>query len=298
MGQNDNAVHRSSPVQIPGTTWASASGSGRRTSLMNKTDGTLWAVGSNAYGALGQNSPDNSHVSSPIQIPGTTWGTEASKITSGINMAAIRSDGTLWSWGYNNQGAVGDNSRTHRSSPVQIPGTTWKWVQQSESNTFAIKTDGTLWSWGSNQKGELGHNDRTYQSSPTQVPGTTWASLSDTAFATFRGMFATKTDGTLWGWGYRGTGSLGLNENYPSGYFSSPVQIPGTTWSTDKIFASRYGIKTDGTLWSWGSNDEGELGQNNRTTYSSPIQIPGLTWIYSGAGGQYNKRGVGAIKRS
>ena len=111
-------------------------------------------------------------------------------------------------------------------------------------------------------------------------------------------MFATKTDGTLWGWGYRGTGTLGLNENYPSGYFSSPVQIPGTTWSTDKIFASRYGIKTDGTLWSWGSNDEGELGQNNRTTYSSPIQIPGLTWIYSGAGGQYNKRGVGAIKRS
>ena len=98
LGQNDNAVHRSSPVQIPGTTWASASGSGRRTSLMNKTDGTLWAVGSNAYGALGQNSPDNSHVSSPIQIPGTTWGTEASKITSGINMAAIRSDGTLWSW--------------------------------------------------------------------------------------------------------------------------------------------------------------------------------------------------------
>ena len=113
-------------------------------------------------------------------------------------------------------------------------------------------------------------------------------------------MFATKTDGTLWGWGYRGNGSLGTNESYPgnSGYYSSPVQIPGTTWSTDKIFATRFGLRTDGTLWSWGYNANGELGQNNRTVYSSPVQIPGTTWIYSGSGGQYNKRGVGAVKRS
>ena len=263
-------------------------------------------MGSNVNGALGQNSPDWSHYSSPVQIPGTTWSTEVGKISSGVNMAAIKTDGTMWSWGYNGSGEVGDNSRTQRSSPVQIPGTTWKWVNVGEYVTFATKTDGTMWAWGSNDRGQLGLNTsgngtaNAHRSSPTQIPGTTWESLATTPFGTGKLMFATRSDGTIWGWGYRGSGSLGTNESYPgnSGYYSSPIQIPGTEWVNDKAFGARFGLKTDGTLWSWGYNNEGELGQNNRTTYSSPVQIPGTTWINTSASGQYNKKTIGAIKRS
>ena len=78
------------------------------------------------------------------------------------------------------------------------------------------------------------------------------------------------------------------------------ITIPSPCPECSISFGSqcRFGLRTDGTLWSWGYNANGELGQNNRTVYSSPVQIPGTTWIYSGSGGQYNKRGVGAVKRS
>ena len=90
--------------------------------------------------------------------------------------------------------------------------------------------------------------------------------------------YAKKTDGTFWSWGYNATaGALGLNDRTKR---SSPTQIPGTTWKAGKgggrdIVAV---VKTDGTLWAWGSNTYGTLAQNNRTQYSSPVQIPGTTW--------------------
>jgi len=93
---------------------------------------------------------------------------------------------------------------------------------------------------------------------------------------------ATKTDGTLWGWGQNAVGQLALNGSHPTGVdgkISSPTQIPGTTWQN--VFVGTYqtyAIKTDGTLWAWGSNETGKLGQNNETNYSSPVQIPGTNW--------------------
>ena len=92
-------------------------------------------------------------------------------------------------------------------------------------------------------------------------------------------MSAVKTDGTLWSWGYGVQGQLGHNQNGTPASYSSPTQIPGTTWSQNGqgIYAI-YGIKTDGTLWSVGSNVSGQLGQNSRTYYSSPVQVPGTTW--------------------
>jgi len=90
---------------------------------------------------------------------------------------ATKTDGTLWSWGNNSQGQLGQNNNTNRSSPVQIPGTTWdtaKFNGGSRYSGAAIKTDGTLWSWGQNDKGNLGQNSQTYYSSPVQIPGTDW----------------------------------------------------------------------------------------------------------------------------
>ena len=140
---------------------------------------------------------------------------------------------------------------------------------------MATKTDGTLWGWGRNQDGHLGLNNQTLYSSPTQIPGTTWANI----VAGYQHAAAAKTDGTLWAWGKNTGGNSGvLGQNSTNNGYSSPVQIPGTNWGTGELdlASSTYGhmaIKTDGTLWAWGGNSDGELGQNNEVKYSSPVQV-------------------------
>ena len=167
----------------------------------------------------------------------------------------------------------------HRSSPVQIPGTTWRTVTGSNSHVLATKTDGTLWAWGNNNTGSLGQNTLTWFSSPVQIPGTSWSSL--VASTSYSGWFS-RTDGTLWAVGSNSgdrRGNLAQNNNTE---YSSPVQIPGTTWGTNQTHfrGAPLARKTDGTLWSWGYNSQGTAAQNNRTGYSSPVQIGSETdWI-------------------
>ena len=271
LGQNIQGDNLSSPTQVPGT-WTPFNNSqnafsGGGCNKIVKTDGTLWTWGNSFYGALGHN--DNVKRSSPVQVGSdTTW---SSVVGDRISTLALKTDGTLWSFGQNEYGELGDNSKTDRSSPTQIPGTTWAILGRSQgTSNGAIKTDGTLWVWGRNQTGVLGLNNQTEYSSPKQIPGTTWANI---AFSEQIQAMATKTDGTLWMWGTGGFGGTGHNNTTQ---YSSPKQIPGTTWDTENFKTTNYhshALKTDGTLWSWGYNNDGNLGQNNRTVYSSPIQV-------------------------
>jgi len=274
-GTNDD---QHSPVQIPGTTWLKASPTQNSCSFL-KTDGTIWSMGENAKGVLGQNqtasNPGIIMRSSPVQIgSGNNW----SDIHGGNEyQIAVKTDGTLWAWGQNGNGRLGLNDNVQRSSPAQIPGTTWLKPVAGHNGSGAIKTDGTLWSWGWNSNGQLGLNNTTAYSSPKQVGSdTTWLSVAIGG----EKMLATKTDGTLWGWGNNYQGSLGLNNNVtsPSTNFSSPVQIgSGTDWREvgGLSYAGGSAIKTDGTAWTWGYNDVGTLGVNDTVKRSSPVQIPG-----------------------
>jgi len=285
MGVND-IVTRSSPTQIPGTTWSTSAVIARFNPIVPKTDGTMWAWGRNTHGELGQNSRTN--YSSPVQIPGTTWSSVAGL---GSRVLALKTNGTLWSWGYNEYGQTGSNDRTRRSSPTQVPGTTWAKLpvggpESATGGSAAIKTDGTLWVWGNQYfYGQLGLNDRTRRSSPTQVPGTTWSNVATGMKSTM----ATKTDGTLWVMGTNENGTLGQNTAGNPTHRSSPVQIPGTTWDGTQMRIPSNGeammaMKTDGTMWTWGVNSDGRLGQNNEVKYSSPVQIPGTSWTTIGGG--------------
>jgi len=144
-----------------------------------------------------------------------------------------------------------------------------------------------------NWMGTLGQNSETYYSSPVQVPGTNWKSISRGIRV---GMAGTKTDGTLWVWGYNEYGQLGQNNRTQ---YSSPTQIPGTTWHlVNGTFGTLSATKTDGTLWAWGYNAQGQLGQggaiSNPTKISSPVQIGSSTdWSRPVALGQ---NAMGAMK--
>ena len=275
LGRNVLGTQISSPTQVPGTTWSEVHcpRNGDR-SLALKTDGTLWSWGATQDGANGLNVVQS--FSSPTQIgTDTTWA--AVEIHANVSLSQ-KTDGTLWAWGNNGYGNLGQNNKTNRSSPIQIgSNTTWsKNISAGDGISAAVKTDGTLWVWGVNNFGNLGLNNRTNRSSPTQIPGTWLTSYGGLTVGSES--LAIKSDGTLWAWGYGGSGSLGQNDTT---YRSSPVQVGSdTTWAwINASYISVHAVKTDGTLWSWGYGNGGALGQNNQTSYSSPKQVgSGTDW--------------------
>jgi len=211
---------------------------------------------------------------------------------------------TLWTWGKNSRGELGDNTTISRSSPVQTiaRGSDWKFIaingRGAERNKAAgIKTDGTLWLWGSNCTGTLGNNNTADISSPVQTVagGTNWRSVSIWDY----GGAAIKTDGTLWTWGGNFHGTQGTNDRVQR---SSPVQTisGGTNWLMQATAPLRNmgAIKCDGTLWLWGENRHGELGNETQgcwefppsTSVSSPIQTVagGTNWRILSMGGDHS----------
>ena len=237
----------------------------------------LWMWG---YGACAQIG-DNFCVSrsSPVQTisGGVDW---KSASAGSFQTAATKTDGTLWMWGFGTNGQLGNNSTLNLSSPVQTisGGTNWRTVSAGD-HTAAIKTDGTLWLWGPGAFGRLGNNAITDRSSPVQTisAGTNWQSVNVNACHTV----ATKTDGTLWLWGNGPLGQLG--NNAITGPRSSPVQTisGGTNWRSASTGREHtVATKTDGTLWTWGSGTQGQLGNNATTNRSSPVQTVsgGTNW--------------------
>jgi alpha-tubulin suppressor-like RCC1 family protein len=276
-GLGDNTTNSySSPVQTVafGTNWKQVA-CGRYHTAAIKTDGTLWCWGDNNFGGLGDNTGDRR--SSPVQT--ITYAKNWKQVACGwYHTAAIKTDGTLWIWGRNYIGELGDNTTIDRSSPVQTVagGTNWKQAACGWTHTAAIKTDGTLWIWGLNNYGQLGYNTATNKSSPTQTVagGTNWKQVACGNYHTA----AIKTDGTLWCWGWNN----GLGDNTAVNK-SSPVQTVagGTNWKQVSAGSDHTAcIKTDGTLWSWGFYFYGQLGDNTSNTRSSPVQtvLYGNNW--------------------
>ena len=255
----------------------------------------FWGSGPSGHGVLLNNTPGN--FSSPVQLGSdNTWSTDLGKFAvtpynARWHVLAIKTDNTLWAWGKGDEGVLGLNDKVDRSSPTQIPGTTWSTCSGCYESLLATKTDGTLWAWGSGHSGQLAQNNRSTYSSPRQIPGTTWA---PGGVISKEGAMSAKTDGTLWMWGSNDNGVLGQNQAYSPSIkkTSSPVQIPGTTWKYIMHNGSSnfLATKTDGTLWAWGTNpgSKGQLGQGTNTSYSSPVQIPGTTWNRPNGSDYYN----------
>lgn len=281
---NNSTSPTSTPVQTVagGANWAQVAG-GRLTTIGIKTDGTLWMWGYNRDGTLGINLGSNTSStwrSSPVQLitGGTTWQTPS---IGNYHAGCVKNDGTLWMWGYNTDGELGDNSVTHRSSPVQTVafGSNWLKLGLGGFHTGCIKRDNTLWLWGLNANGQIGDNSATNRSSPVQV--LTWAenwSIPSNDESSISACI--KTDGTLWVWGQNDRGQLGDNTVASK---SSPIQTVagGNNWSSVATgYKKTYGLKTDGTLWGWGNNQNGDMGDNTVVYKSSPVQTVagGTNW--------------------
>ena len=278
LGLNDTN-HRSVPVQIGSLTDWKTIGVGNFFTIATKTNGTLWAWGDNTYTQLGLST--NVHQSSPVQVGALTNWNRVGAPQAGGNSLAIKTDGTLWAWGYNGiYYTLGLSNTSQYSSPVQVGTlTNWADVTSSYQASLGVKTDGTLWCWGYNYRGSsLPLNDGVHRSSPTQVGTlTNWKKVYGGYYGSY---LATKTDGTLWAWGYTGPyGVLGLSAT--SIDYKSPVQVGSlTNWASISMVGNgsqTFAIKTDGTLWAWGLNTSGQLGLGDLTNRSSPVQVGTLS---------------------
>lgn len=283
LGQN-NTTKYSSPVQVGTKQWEACSVGGNTTAAID-IDGRLFTWGNNDTGQLGVN--DTTHRSSPVLVGGFNSLWFNASVSDGTTAAIRRSDKALFTWGNNTYGQLGQNTVTHRSSPIQVGTSSWVSVTSGNFSFFAIRHDGRLFTWGDNGSGQLGQNDTVHRSSPVQVDATnSWTKVASCGDATL----AIRLNGSLWAWGSNVRGQLGQNDVTTR---SSPVQIGiATDWidiNCDARENTMYAIKQDGTLWAWGGNSRGSIGDNSTMHRSSPVSIgagqlwsrvaPGAAWV-------------------
>jgi len=203
----------------------------------------------------------------------------------GHHTCVLKSDGTLWCWGNNGYGQLGDNTTTSRITPVQVVNlTNVVSIATGNAHSCALKSDGTVWCWGYNYYGQLGDGTTTNRLTPVQVSGLT--NVVSIALGYYHSC-ALKSDGTVWCWGYNGYGQLGDNTTTDR---HTPVQVVNLTNVVSIATGNAHScaLKSDGTVWCWGRNGYGQLGDGTTTNRLTPVQVSGLTNVVSIALGYYH----------
>jgi len=278
-------------------------GGGRHTMAL-LADGSVWTWGSDVSGKLGDNqvSPsysDTNHDSfMPLKVhgPGNVgYLNSVVAISAGeSHNLALRADGTVWAWGWNAFGQLGDGTTNDAHTPVQVSGlTNVVAISGRAYHCLALRSDGTVWAWGWNHYGQLGNGTTTnFISLPIQVIGlTNPASIS----AGYTISLARMSNGTVRVWGTDRKGEMGQGIFGASSY--SPVQVVGLSnvVSVSADFQEPEALKSDGTIWMWGWNNLGQLGDGTTLDTNLPTQVLGLTnMIFAGATGDRDNCAIGA----
>lgn len=231
-----------------------------------RIDGTLWCWGHNYYGQLGDgtNQPGDGMPLAPIQVSGDDW---ASLSVGDVQTCAIKTDGSLWCWGYNASGELGDGTTTERWDPIEVGGTDWVTVSTGAAHTCATRADGTLWCWGDNCVGQLGDGTIETRTSPIQAfadAGRSWARVDVFAGHTC----AIDGGGSLWCWGGARWGAE------VCGIASYPTQIDGTWADVSLGWYAAHALDGDGRTWRlWGAPGP----------FGAPLEIATPTWLVMAA---------------
>lgn len=300
VGNHIHAAHASwPPDRVVGPsaegyfTGAQTIAAGMHHSLALRNDGTVWAWGDNAHGQLGVNSDNDKDY--PVQVHGTgNVGqlTGVTAVAAGAEFSlAVRSDGTVYAWGNGEWGQLGLNSEHSHQIPYQVHGpgdvgylSGITAVAAGEDFSLALKNDGTVWAWGHNNPYELGNGTLTSSYTPVQVKGPDGAGFLTDVVAIAAGNYtglALKRDGTVWAWGDNRYGQLGVNSDNPHGY---PVQVhgPGNVGFLSGITGVSAGedhslaVKSDGSVYAWGRNNNGQLGVHSDNPHPYPVQVHGV----------------------
>ena len=229
-----------------------------------KTDGSLWVWGDNYYGQLGNGMSDNfSYSSTPIKILD-----DVKTVFLGHSYsAAIKADDSLWMWGQNDYGQLGNGTTSGSAAPIKILDDVAA-VSLGERHSAAIKSDGSLWVWGYNYEGQLGNGRQGY-GTDSLVP----ILILDHVVAVSLGgshSAAIKSDGSLWLWGENNVGQLGNGTTTNS---NIPVKVMDDVVAVSLRGACSAAIKSDGSLWTWGQNDCGQLGNGTIVGSSTPVKV-------------------------
>ena len=273
-GQLGNGKMSIQPKQIKVMENIISFSAGNEHTLAVKTDGSLWAWGDNYYGQLGDGT--DTGVYNGKNNPKKIMDNVVSVSTGDYFSFAIKDDGSLWAWGDNGSGQLGDGTTIDKSTPVKIMENVSS-VSGGSNYTIAIKKDGSLWAWGNNYSGQLGGDIYRYTASPIKI--------MENAVSVSTGESHTlviKTDGSLWAWGDNRFGQLGLG--YISNASWDPVKIMSNVASVNAGDYHSLAIKTDGSLWAWGDNDYGQLGDQTSIDQSTPVKI--MDNVLSASGGE------------
>jgi len=291
LGNSDsNFESKKVPVKVSNISGVIAVAAGGFHSLALDKDNNVWAWGSNSNGRLGIGTTDNSNY--PQQVTTTNTGGAFTNITSiaagGSHSVALKSDGTVWTWGYNGNGQLGDGSTADRYKPVQvyINATTTltdvKLIAAGGAFTVAVDNSNNIWAWGYNGYGQLGQNPTTTTTSnyAVQVTGVTGTIVAISAGADH--VLALTSIGELWVWGLNRYGQLGdglTTDRYvPYKIPSFVVDVTRTVDGVNPVAAiglHSLARKNNGKLWSWGYNAYGQLGDMSKTDRYTPVQVTG-----------------------
>lgn len=247
-----------------------------------RTDGTVWAWGDNSSGQLGNGGPATERTNVPVQVSGLT---DVVGIAAGNQAAyAQRRDGTVWAWGFNANGELGNGTLANSFVPVQVRGLTFiVKIAAGAWSGYALRSDGTVYSWGADAHGEAGNGTLHLGGVTLAVPITGVSNVTAIGGGGGGG-YAVRNDGTVWAWGSNATGGLGNGTTNDS---TVPVQVSGVADATAVAGGSTagYALRSDGTVVSWGGAGSGQLGNGGTTNATSPVPVYGLTGATSIAAG-------------
>jgi alpha-tubulin suppressor-like RCC1 family protein len=297
---------RSTPVRVTGLSGVTQVAACGYFSVALRSDGTVWAWGDNRGGQLGRGTASN-HEVTPARVRGLA---RVTKISAGADFVlALRSDGSVRAWGDNRRGQLGNGTTASSPVPVKVAGLSGvTGIAAGFDASIATRASGisaitSVWTWGSNDRGQLGDGTLTSRSTPERVSGLPVSiagisaggglvghigpggTLAGGGFAAVLG-----TDGTVWAWGDDSAGQLG---NAPSGTpVTRPVNTIGTGSGISQLSAGDFhmlALKPDGTVLAWGANGYGQLGNGSTAPVTGPVQVTGLTGATQvAAGGEFS----------